>query len=323
VFRDKEKEMPRRLSASFFQDLDGINGLLRPVLERVKLDHTLMLAIRNGYVNIYYRGGNLLKISERGDNSYLAFFNTEYNISGMIVPDLPRTISSQDDSTAWVDAFPQLKQLIDVYLSAHNKPEREFQQLVARENNFSMISNESEYFISDIEFADSEIGTRLDMLAIRWLASQRRDGGNCVPAFIEMKFADGALQGDSGLIKHLNDIDGLINSAQYQDVLSTMEAQFEVLDKLKLLKFNRSSNFQSVRLSVNQKPEVVFILANHNPRSSKLETIFSCSAIDDFDQSENFDLKFFNSCFAGYGLHQACMYNLTEFRELLNSLRIS
>ena len=41
--------------------------------------------------------------------------------------------------------------------------EREFQQLVERENNRSSISGETEYFITDIELADSINGTRFDI----------------------------------------------------------------------------------------------------------------------------------------------------------------
>ena len=83
--------------------------------------------------------------------------------------------------------------------------------MVARENNNSTISNESEYFVSDIEFADPGLGARFDMLAIRWLASQRKDGSNCRAALIEMKYGDGALGGSAGLLKHLQDIDALVS----------------------------------------------------------------------------------------------------------------
>ena len=51
----------RGLSTTFLNDLRV--GCLAPLLERVKRDDTLHLAIRNQYINIYYRGGNLLKVS--------------------------------------------------------------------------------------------------------------------------------------------------------------------------------------------------------------------------------------------------------------------
>jgi hypothetical protein len=55
----------RGLSEKFMNDLSESKGTLSPILNRIKNDHTLMLAITCGYANIYYRGGNILKITER------------------------------------------------------------------------------------------------------------------------------------------------------------------------------------------------------------------------------------------------------------------
>jgi len=174
----------RQLAQTFLNDLKNTDGVLWPVLDRVKQDQTLMLAIRSGYINIYYRGGNLLKIQEQRDGSYRSFFDEQYNKGQLPLPNCPAIIRNQADAGSWVESFPQLKQVMDLFFSTHNKPEREFQQLVARENNFSTISNESEYFILDIEFADSDLGARFDMLAMRWLACDRASGRGCRPALI-------------------------------------------------------------------------------------------------------------------------------------------
>lgn len=308
----------RQLSDEFRDDLKNAEGVLHPILGRVKQDQTLMLAIRDNYINIYYRGGNILKVEEQGEGSYRSLFDDQYNKSGKSIPSLPGAIKSQDDAKTWVAAIPHLKELMDLYFSNNNKSEREFQQLVARENNFSSISNESEYFISDIEHAASKLGARFDMLAIRWLASKRKNGSNCRAALIEMKYGDDALGGSAGLLKHLEDIDNLIaDESSYQGLLKSMEIQFDQLDQLGLLKFNRSSTDTKVKLDLKDKPEVIFLLANHNPRSTKLRTILDDPEIITYGQSEHFDLKFFVSSFAGYGLHADSMVSLQEFRQLL------
>ena len=67
---------------------------------------------------------------------------------------------------------------------------------------------------------------------------------------------------------------------RYAALLSTMESQFDQLDKLGLLNFNKGTSNARVKLSVDVKPELVFILANHNPRSSKLRNIILDSTID-------------------------------------------
>jgi hypothetical protein len=158
----------RALSEHFMDDLLRPEGLLYPIRSKVKKDQTLMLAIRDGFFNIYYRGGNILKVEDRKGCAYRTSFDEHYNKSGQIISDSHADITIQDDAQKLVDLFPERKNIMDEYFSAYGKAEREFQQLVARENNYSSISNESEYFISDIEITDPEPGARFDMMAIRW-----------------------------------------------------------------------------------------------------------------------------------------------------------
>jgi hypothetical protein len=103
---------------------------------------------------------------------------------------------------------------------------------------------------------------------------------------------------------------------RYADLIETMENQFNQLDELKLLKYNKGTSNAQVKLKVDDKPEVIFIIANHNPRSSKLFDILSDSKIDEYSKSELFDLRFYVASFAGYGLQTKNMHKLDEFRKL-------
>jgi hypothetical protein len=311
----------RGLKREFVNDLKNPDGLLRPILDRVKQDHTLLLAIREDSINVYYRGGNLVRIEEQQKGiSYCAFFDPEYNKRRLTIPECPRTIRSKEDSRLWVRAFPQLKETMDLFFVDRRKPEREFQQLVARENNFSTVSNETEYFIVDIEHEeDRNAGARFDMLAIRWLASDRRDGSRCQASLIEMKYGDGALGGKSGLVKHLDDIHNLVSDpAKYADLISMMTAQFNQLDELGLLTFNRARGGVEIKLDPKNRPEVIILLANHNPRSTKLARILNDPAVLQYQESSVLDLRFFVSSFAGYGMHRDSILGLDEFRQLLS-----
>ncbi|MDP6677026.1 MAG: hypothetical protein QGI29_05605 [Pirellulales bacterium] len=164
----------RKLSESFMNDLVNRDGVLHPILERVKGDATLMLAIREDYINIYYRGGNILRIKEKGKHSYSSSFDNNYDKSGEKLPALPANIQDQDDARTWVNAFPLLKEIMDIWFFDNPKLEREFQQLVARENDYAPTSKNHKYFVSDIEFADTSLGARFDISAIRWLTSPAR-----------------------------------------------------------------------------------------------------------------------------------------------------
>lgn len=307
----------RKLSINFINDLIDPSGVLHPILSQAKKDHTLMLAIRENYINIYYRGGNILRLEEKNKGVYQPSFNDQYNLSGLVIPDCPAVIENPDDSLRWINSLPIRKNLMDEYFTKYGKAEREFQQLIARENNNSTISNESEYFISDIEVTD--ISARFDMLAIRWLASQRQHGSNCKATLIEVKYGDDALSGSAGLLKHLKDMEKLVSSREtYTNFLETMESQFNQLDELGLMKFNKGVSNAKVKLNPDDKPEAIFILANHNPRSTKLKTILTDPEVEKYAQSQFFDLKFFVASFAGYGLHSKCMLQLDEFRKLLD-----
>jgi hypothetical protein len=308
----------RALSDKFMQDLLREDGMLHPVLDRVKKDQTLMLAIRKDYVNIYYRGGNILRITKKMHSSYKAEFNDEYDKCDYGLPDSPSLIKAREDAEKWIISFPYCKEVMDEYFSTHEKTEREFQQLIVRENNQSVISNESEYFTTDIEFADNELKARFDMTSICWPASNRKTGNHCHAALIEMKYGDAAINGTSGLIKHLEDMTALISDKdRYAQLLSMMESQFNQLDQLGLLNFNKGKSEAKVRLDPADKPEVIFMLANHNPRSSKLKDILGDTEMEKFEFSTLFNLRFFVASFSGYGMHVRNMLPLSEFRRLL------
>jgi len=54
---------PRGLSTEFMLALK--DGFLNSILEVVKRDDTLCLKIKNEYINIYYRGGSILKLENK------------------------------------------------------------------------------------------------------------------------------------------------------------------------------------------------------------------------------------------------------------------
>ena len=270
----------RKLSDAFMTDLKA-GGKLSPLLMRIKEDDTLLLAIRDNYVNIYYRGGSLFKVEVVSGPSvafpdsqsiYRVKFDTNYNKGYPSLPvNFPAHVSDAVQTVALVDAIPGLKFVMDRFFSLHGKSEREFQQLVARENNWSPIANETDYFIVDIEIAGMLANAKYDMLAVRWLSHERSRPRMLVPVLIEMKYGINALVGDLGLEKHLKDAYALkADEMSWGNLVRGLEVQIQQLDELELLKFNRSTRVERLEINKTDKPELIFLLANYNPASKKL-----------------------------------------------------
>ena len=213
----------RAISDSFMNDLK--KAVLYPLLERVQQDQTLLLSIRNKYINIYYRGGNILRIKAKSDGSYSTSFDQKYCKSiNSPIPQFPEIIRNQKDSEDCVGVLQKLKLIVDRYFSSVRRGlEREFQQLIARENNFSSKSRISGYYVTDIEY--EILGARFDILTLQHLVNKRKL--NFRPAIIEMKYGDNSLEGKSGIIKHLKDIDNFIkDKKKYNTLLETMKSQW-------------------------------------------------------------------------------------------------
>jgi hypothetical protein len=130
----------RGLSDNFMKDLLEPERMLYPILDRVKKDHSLMLAIRDRYINIYYKGGNILKVTEQ-EGFYRTFFDVQYAKLGQDVAYLEEDIRTPSDAQKLVASLADRKIVMDEYFATGSKTtEQEFQQLVVRENNNSSIS---------------------------------------------------------------------------------------------------------------------------------------------------------------------------------------
>ena len=111
----KKNQSQRGLSETFLEDL--LSGYLKPILECVKNDDTLFLGIRENYINIYYRGGSILKLTENKKN-YLAEFNANYFQVEKKTSDIKKKekIENKTQCEARVAQFPFLKLIMDNYL---------------------------------------------------------------------------------------------------------------------------------------------------------------------------------------------------------------
>ena len=231
----------RSIDDRFIKDLHDKDGklsfFLKQVIERRK---ELSLEIRNGYVNIYYRGGNLLRIRQRA-KGYKFEFNANYCLNkgdGSKYGQISRLdpVSADD----YEKAFDLLVSEIQGWLLAHPKPEREYQHNL-------LLHNPS---IIDVEYQIKR-GMRLDMLMVK-------DRSLIV---VENKYGTGAVSGSAGLAKHYADIYNVLNTPDLREELyDSVESIIDCKEKLQLLR-------TPIAPPDREKYEILFILANYNQRS--------------------------------------------------------
>jgi len=290
-------------------------GILVPVLEHVKQDKTLSLEIRKNYFNIYYRGGNILKV-DWNKGILHTYWDSGYvhdHEESQVPKELPSEIKKQSEAIAWVNAIPILKYEMDVWFCKHPKDEREFQQLIVRENNYSKAAKGTDYFICDIEYANPH--GRFDMIGVRWPSSgsERKRNTNLGLAFIEMKYCDNALTGSAGMAKHLRNMNKFLEDPKkLDDLKGEMKEIFNQKQDLDLI-----INQHKIRNFSTNKPEYIFILTNHDPDSKILydELEKLPELLKDLNFEEKINLRFAVSNFTGYGLYKENIYSLNEFKE--------
>lgn len=307
----------RKLSPEFITDLE--TGVLKELLELIKNDYSLDMQIREDYINIYYRGGNILEVRAdikelygycfKFDKNYLTLKKSGYHHLKHN-PNLKNDLDSYRYNRDWLKYFALAKQAMDLYLTTvKQSDERENQQLLVRENNYSAVANATDYFVVDIEYAN-RAGGRFDIIAIEWLSesSKRKLFKSYKPklVIIEMKYGDKALSGSSGMEKHYYDFknyfsDPVLAKSFKEEMLELFE-QKRRLGLIPCLSANANKNKVE---GFNDEIDFAFLISNVDPDSTKLKR--------EIQNLKNNEIKFFASNFLGYGLFKPRFYELTEF----------
>ena len=296
----------RKLSDAFMADLLGKDDKLKAFLELVKRDHTLDLEIRNDSINIYYRGGSIALIEREEDTGKYShsFDNKNYDKDKKYF---------KDKCEFTVDNFPQRKQAMDDFFARNNKSEREFQQLIVRENNYSNITSGTDYFIADIEYAEDD--SRSDMIAIKWdsESQEKKYQKNLELALVEVKYGDKALNNKtSGMKAHLKKANAIDIEKLHDDMLVNFNQKIK-LGLIPDLKKNNGKDLNTIKsLSKEKRIDFIFILINHDPASKVLRT-----ELENIDENnyQNLRIKVAVSNFMGYGLYKENVYSLQDFKE--------
>ena len=299
--------MNRQISPKMLQALQS--GVLHPLLELVHHDQTLDMELRGKSVNIYYRGGSLFALKEEPSNSFSIFFNSKY--CNTILAKLYPKLSSTPSVDEAIQNLPFYKQAMDFWFSNHPKLEREIQQeIVTENNNHGNISYGTDYYIVDIEYADSENNSRFDMVAIKWPSTSngRQDRKEATLALIELKYGDGAIKGNAGVKKHLQDSDAFLSAND--DFCNNISEVFNQKCDLGLI-----NGIKGNRPKITpDNPEIIFIFANHKPASDILK-----KEIEELKKlNSNCLIRFATASVMGYGLYEKQMKDIDEFLKTLD-----
>jgi hypothetical protein len=266
-------------------------------------DSSLCLELRQNYVNVYYRGGNLMKVS-RVPSGYAAFFDDNY-FKGTVppgsIPEAP--IQQPAHVAAWLAALPWLKQGMDLFRGRHPNSERDVQQMILRDNNFGGVARDTDYYVCDIEYASRH--GRFDAVAVHWpsIGRERMKQGGRRLVLAEVKYGDGALGGRAGLHAHITDVnEHLADPSNVAALKVEMVHVFNQKRTLGLMDCGRDL------LSFSDEPPLLLlILVNHKPAKSRLRKLLRT-----LPRSTHADLRIATGCLLGYGLYDPAIVTVEE-----------
>jgi hypothetical protein len=311
----------RKLSTGFMRDLK--EGVLTPVLERVRDDGTLDLEIRDAAVNMYYRGINALEIVEREPGLYGFRFDTSYGRTtyGQLEGVNRETrVSRVEECRAWLRRLPHVKDAMDCYCGVvKDAREKEAQQLLVRENNRPTTGRGTDYYICDVEHARTGHDFRFDAVAVRWPSrgAERKKVHGLRLAVVEVKFGESALRDkldggevtSPGLVSHARDLARLA-AEEHRAELAALKADMVSVfaQKLDLGLVECTKPFQAFS---DEHPELILVLVNQDPDSPILE-----EELARLRELKDLDIKIAQSNPMGMGLYCERLVPLAEFRAV-------
>lgn len=165
------------------------------IVNKANNDKIYWLGIRDNKVMLYYMGGKILEIGEKGDLSFDAHYlagDTSYTIGSRF-----KTIGDWlENENILIDAIS------DFQKSGHN--EKIAQQKIMIGNNSS---DAAEWFLVDMEYSVPGVSYgRFDMIAV---SKEKDESGRHKIALIELKSGTGAFSGARAERNNNNDIIGL------------------------------------------------------------------------------------------------------------------
>ena len=309
--------MQRIISDNFIYDLQS--GILRNILKYVKSDTTLAMEIRKDCINIYYRGGSLLKVKEVGENIYNGYFDKNYikaENSQSVVVECISGINNLSKANKLIEYIPKIKQQMDLWMKIEmpDGGEREYKHIVAKENNYGLIGKESDYFIGDIEYRGCLNNYLFDMIGIKW-AVENENTDNLDLALFKMYYGDKNLKSSKEIIK---DLYNMANFFENDDNLNLLKQDLIEIYKAKTM-LGLLYPYKELKIGFSDKIEIVYIFGNQSDENQVLKnTLIEIKSSKEYDEMSKFiDIKVAKAAFMGYGLYEKNIIDLDEAIKML------
>lgn len=348
----------RHISEGFVENLlneSKLNALIRIV----KQDPSLDLEMRGNKIIIYYNGGKILTCYDNTQHSKPKSFvvgidpdyikdteegRAKYSKKGFSLPDIPLapailyddTRSLKDKEDALIEYFAKAKIALDSYEACIKRHlgEKEIQQRIVMENNYSVNANNTDYFIADVEWADNTLGGRADIIGFEWIRNDKGERTKSLRlTFVEVKQGKNAIESKissdgkihPGLIKHYKDFKEFSsNSESVSKLKDDMAAILCQKYRLGLINGNIDCLFKkntdeqyTFRGKFESGIDFLVVLANYVPDSGllnrELTSEFQSSKLDD-------GCKFALSTFCGYGIYRHNVIPYNRFVQFSNQI---
>ncbi|MBN1805231.1 MAG: hypothetical protein JW837_08280 [Sedimentisphaerales bacterium] len=249
----------RKLSTTFMNSLKY--SFLAGIIQKVIADSDLTLEIRDNYINLYFKGNSLLKLSESINESYKAYVHEKFRRD----LDIPLDFVDHETTAKFLKNIPLLKE--NIVMHGKHSLEIEYEQMIIRANNFEPRNN-SEYFIIDRQYVVGK--QRFDLVGIFWDRVARRKGQEVDLCFIEVKFAlnQDISEVHNQLKRYYETIEpNAGNIAEESEAIFRQKLELglykqstERVEAMKTLSFSKDiSKFQ-----------FILVLVDYNPNSSRL-----------------------------------------------------
>lgn len=298
TYRNKKK--PRLLAEAMEMALRP-EGALRPVLDEIIKDDELRLDIRERRFNVYFQGGNLMRVDGRRQPWELHFDEKYFKGGAPQTPkDLPMQFSTIDDAHAWVNKFSYLKAGMTNWWTQprHRKGERVHCQQMATTNSSMAGAPSADYLVLDLEYEWAK--RRFDMIAAKRRPTENDMSGWAEPdlVFVEVKSDENACCHNSGLLDHAVDYRDIIMSGGGQSSKNIkIEFQNVIAQKTRLGLLGASLGFKRFFSAV---PELLVVFVNLDPNKPLVQKALA-KIRDELDEIER--IRFMQLALSNYVMY--------------------